>query len=97
MLEILHIRGLNSVAILYREDGLTFLGERWSYHLSKHTTGRLLTSTIVLMKICTPSIPFCWGARSICAFFLHTVLEASTIVVLLDIDNLSLTKRGRGK
>ena len=31
--------------ILYGEDGLSFLGERWSYHLGKHTTRRLRTST----------------------------------------------------
>ena len=33
----LHIHELISMAILYREDGLSFLGERWSYHLGNHT------------------------------------------------------------
>ena len=37
-LENLHIHELISMAILYRKDGLSFLGERWSYHLGKHTT-----------------------------------------------------------
>ena len=37
-LENLHIHELNSMAILYTEDGLSFHGERWSYHLGKHTT-----------------------------------------------------------
>ena len=41
------------MAILYSEEGLSFLGERWSYHLGKHTTGRLLT---VLMNTGTPSV-----------------------------------------
>ena len=44
-LENLHIHELISMAILYREDGLSFLGERWSYHLGKHTTRELRTST----------------------------------------------------
>ena len=41
----LHIHELISTAILYGEDGLSFLGERWSYHLGKHTTRGLRTST----------------------------------------------------
>ena len=40
----LHIHELNSLATLSGEDELSFLGERWSYHLGKHTTGELSTS-----------------------------------------------------
>ena len=60
-LENLHIHELISMAILYREDGLSFLGERWSYHLGKHTTGGLRTSIYMLMKACTPSVPLLLG------------------------------------
>ena len=46
VLENLHNHELISTAILYGEDGLSFLGERWSYHLGKHTTGGLRTSRV---------------------------------------------------
>ena len=55
-----------SMVIWYREERSSFLDEKLSYHLGKHTIGRLL-----LMKTGNPSVPFCWGG-SICALALRT-------------------------
>ena len=94
----LRIHELNSIAILYREDGLSFLRERWSYHLQVGkracTTGRLLTSTHVhanedWYSKCTPFA----GALEAFVHFAHpmyNVLEAGIFVALLF---LSLTKQ----
>ena len=57
----LHSHDLNSMAILYREDRLSFLGERWSYHLGKHTMHWKVIDKYMLMKTCTQSVPLLLG------------------------------------